>query len=396
MKFEDRLKELHVQYVFHELRSFHNGTIEKEKLSKFLTHVFRIEDVELFFTKSHPDNFENTEYNENNQLKASYLRGVVVDEIINGFEKDSNDKLINRSFHHDQVNSVIATTDHTGATTQTNQYSPFGLSLNSTGTDTNALKYTGRESDSNGLYYYRARYYDPFAGRFISEDPIGFKGGINFYAYVNNNPLRYNDPSGQFIPQLIGGTVNAGVGALLDLATGQDITWQSVATDFGTGALGVGLATNINRVYGLGVAGAALNVAGQGAISGAGTLVENVANTIDSNGFSSVSFDNSFDGVLTSTLTGGVTSLIPGIDPRAAALATGIDTGDAGLALVSYTGSQFINSSVSQSSGYGLGEAINWGVGALSPSGGSGAANGGFVLYPNKINTNFIRSVYSK
>ena len=57
--------------------------------------------------------------------------------------------------------------------------------------------YTGREWDpESGLYYYRARYYDPKIGRFISEDPIGFGGGINFYAYVGNNPVRFIDPFG--------------------------------------------------------------------------------------------------------------------------------------------------------------------------------------------------------
>ena len=44
--------------------------------------------------------------------------------------------------------------------------------------------------------YYRARYYDPKIGRFISEDPIGFEGGMNFYAYVFNNPVRFLDPYG--------------------------------------------------------------------------------------------------------------------------------------------------------------------------------------------------------
>jgi RHS repeat-associated protein len=47
-----------------------------------------------------------------------------------------------------------------------------------------------------GLYYYRARYYDPNGGRFISEDPIGFLGGMNFYVYVDNSPSSFLDPTG--------------------------------------------------------------------------------------------------------------------------------------------------------------------------------------------------------
>ena len=61
----------------------------------------------------------------------------------------------------------------------------------------NNFRYTGREWDpETSLYYYRARYYDAGAGRFLSEDPIGFNGGVNFYAAVSNNPLYATDPFG--------------------------------------------------------------------------------------------------------------------------------------------------------------------------------------------------------
>ena len=54
-----------------------------------------------------------------------------------------------------------------------------------------------RESDpETGLYYYRARYYDPAPGRFLNEDPVGFDAGPNFYRYVSNNPVNEVDPSG--------------------------------------------------------------------------------------------------------------------------------------------------------------------------------------------------------
>jgi len=57
--------------------------------------------------------------------------------------------------------------------------------------------FTGREWEpETGLYYYRARYYSPELQRFISDDPIRFRGGNNFYAYVKNMPSIYRDPFG--------------------------------------------------------------------------------------------------------------------------------------------------------------------------------------------------------
>ncbi|NEZ56463.1 RHS repeat-associated core domain-containing protein [Adonisia turfae] len=59
--------------------------------------------------------------------------------------------------------------------------------------------YTGRErDDATGLIYYRARYYDPTVGRFLSEDPLGFDAGdANLYRYVFHSPTNYTDPSGE-------------------------------------------------------------------------------------------------------------------------------------------------------------------------------------------------------
>ncbi|MDC7125792.1 MAG: RHS repeat-associated core domain-containing protein [Spirochaetales bacterium] len=50
------------------------------------------------------------------------------------------------------------------------------------------------ESSFSGLYYYNARWYDPNIGRFTTEDPI--RSGLNWYAYANNNPLKFVDPTG--------------------------------------------------------------------------------------------------------------------------------------------------------------------------------------------------------
>jgi RHS repeat-associated protein len=66
-----------------------------------------------------------------------------------------------------------------------------------TGTLDQPYQYTGRELDfETGLYYYRARYYNPSNGTFISEDPTGFSGGLNLYEYSSNSPEVFSDPLG--------------------------------------------------------------------------------------------------------------------------------------------------------------------------------------------------------
>lgn len=60
------------------------------------------------------------------------------------------------------------------------------------------FRHAGREYDAEaGLYYNRARYYDPQLGRFLSEDPQGIAAGANLYAYAGDDPINHTDPSGQ-------------------------------------------------------------------------------------------------------------------------------------------------------------------------------------------------------
>jgi RHS repeat-associated protein len=120
---------------------------------------------------------------------TTYLHGPNIDETL-----ATEDAAGNRTYLHvDGLGSVVRSTDSAGNKIGTQKYNSFGVLESGTA----STAFTGREWDAEaGLYYYRARYYDPKIGRFISEDPIGFKGGINFYAYVRNNPVNRVDPSG--------------------------------------------------------------------------------------------------------------------------------------------------------------------------------------------------------
>jgi len=124
----------------------------------------------------------------------------------------------------DGLGSITSLTSGTGSLSQTYTFDSFGRTTASSGSLTNPLQDTARELDAEtNLYYYRARYYDPVAGRFNSEDPISFGGGSNFYDYVQNSPIGHSDPFGLRAkpapPGLIVGIQNLFPGSTFDGTT---------------------------------------------------------------------------------------------------------------------------------------------------------------------------------
>jgi RHS repeat-associated protein len=100
-------------------------------------------------------------------------------------------------YEADGLGSVTSLSSAAGAIANNYTYDSFGNLMASTGTILNSFRYTGREFDAEiNLYFYRFRYYDSAAGRFVSEDPIMFLGGYNFYSYVANAAPTYIDPFG--------------------------------------------------------------------------------------------------------------------------------------------------------------------------------------------------------
>lgn len=153
------------------------------------------------------------EYDGSGNIGNRYIHGPGIDEplaVING--KNTY------YYHADGLGSIVALTDSSGKIQQTYEYDSFGNLKDQKNKVKQPYTYTGREWDKEaGLYYLRARYYDPMGGRFISFDPI--LRGINHtegtscrksitdfplkhpqklhpFIYTDNNPINFIDPKG--------------------------------------------------------------------------------------------------------------------------------------------------------------------------------------------------------
>lgn len=146
---------------------------------------------------------------QDGRLAATILTGLNIDEVIaRTVNVAGGGSLATKSYLTDALGSVLATTLASQNEEVFYAYSPYG-ETQTLGADpdspANSNQYTARENDGlvggtngGGLYYYRARYYDPVLKRFISEDPIALVAGPNVYAYVNGDPLGLYDPVGLY------------------------------------------------------------------------------------------------------------------------------------------------------------------------------------------------------
>jgi RHS repeat-associated protein len=136
------------------------------------------------------------ELGEKGKLQATYVHGQGIDRPVTML-RDAHTYY----YHADRLGSVSHLTDEQGQVAAVYEYDPFGRPRTWSASVANSFTFTGREFDAGtGLYYYRARYYDPSLGRFLSPDPIPPRLSdpleLNPYLYVGNNPLRFADPLG--------------------------------------------------------------------------------------------------------------------------------------------------------------------------------------------------------
>ncbi|MGS0601292.1 RHS repeat-associated core domain-containing protein [Xanthomonas oryzae pv. oryzicola] len=142
----------------------------------------------------------STQYLYDGLNAVQEAQGSAINPILTGLGIDQryarNDTGGRAYFLTDLLGSTRLLTNITGNTVQRYDYDPYGNTTKTSTAYTNPYQYTGREHDLNGLYYYRARYYQPWLGRFISEDPIQLAAGPNSYLYVSGNPVSLTDPLG--------------------------------------------------------------------------------------------------------------------------------------------------------------------------------------------------------
>ena len=159
-------------------------------------------------------------------------------------------------FDKNVLGDVMAIRDHSGNVVATYKYDAWGNIMDQSGSmaNVNPFRYRGYYYDvETGFYYLQTRYYDPEIMRFINADDYelvaslsAVPGQLNMYAYCNNNPVMFTDPTGEiaWLSLAIGAVIGAAFGGISAYISGGNI-WAGIIIGAATGALSAILPQNV-------------------------------------------------------------------------------------------------------------------------------------------------------
>ncbi|MEO0095185.1 MAG: RHS repeat-associated core domain-containing protein [candidate division WOR-3 bacterium] len=201
----------------------------------------------------------------------------------------------------DALGSPIKIMNKNWVTIKSESFRAFGEQLTSVGSFKNTHRFTGKEYENSGVYYFGARYYDPWLGRFLTPDPLGKFDSqdprtLNPYIYCLNNPVRFIDPDGE-LPLIAAYGIGVAVGVTADIVIKNQLfnqsgyTWKdfgiAVAAGISSGgvatlgsaiaqSIGTTIATRLAVQSGVGAVGNAVIGMGVRAVSGQKTNIGDV------------------------------------------------------------------------------------------------------------------------